>query len=114
MSNTVIVQSKVAMSLNQKKKTKERKQRKFSVLIATAIAGIVMVSAFVFVNQQIDINKLSQEKAIVAEKLDEQQKQNEDIAAVVDSEDKDEYVARIAREKFGYAKPGEEIYYDIS
>lgn len=100
--------------MNQKRKTKKRKQRRFSVLLAGAIACVVMVSAVVFVNQQIDINKLSQEKAIVAEKLEEQQKQNEELAAIVDSEDKDEYVARIAREKFGYAKPGEEIYYDIS
>lgn len=100
--------------MNQAEKTKKKKPRRFSVLLTVAIASVVVVSAAVFVNQQIDINRLSQEKETVSAKLEAQLAENNELEAIVNSENKDDYVARIAREKFGYALPGEEIYYDIS
>ena len=40
-------------------------------------------------------------------------KENDEIKAIVNSDNKDDYIEQKAREK-GYAKEGETVYYDIS
>ena len=43
----------------------------------------------------------------------QQIKENDEIKAIVNSDNKDDYIEQKAREK-GYAKEGETVYYDIS
>ena len=37
-----------------------------------------------------------------------------EIKEILDEEDHDEYFEKIAREKYGYCKPGEKVYYNSS
>ena len=39
---------------------------------------------------------------------------NAEIEAILNNEDNDEYIARIARDKLGYVSPGERVFVDIS
>lgn len=100
----------------RKKNTKQRpkKTRRTSVLLAIPFVVIVAASVTVFVNQQIDINKLDQEKAAVAAKLAAQEADNGALVNTIESGDQDAYIERIARERFGYVKPEERVYYDVS
>lgn len=100
----------------QKKKSSRRKKapRRTSVLLAIPFIAIVAASVTVFVNQQIDINKLNQEKAAVSAKLKIQESNNNALNRILESGNQDEYIERIARERYGYVKPEERVYYDVS
>ena len=43
-----------------------------------------------------------------------QVEENERLQAIVDSEDKSEYLEKIAREKLGFIKPNEKVFYDVT
>ena len=80
-------------------------------------AGLIVLaglSAVVYVNQQIDINKLSQERSAVLEKLEDQKAKNQELSDIVNGENEKAYMERLAREKYGYAKTNEKVFYDIS
>ncbi len=45
---------------------------------------------------------------------EQQVAENERLQDVIDNSDKDSYIERVAREKLGYVKPGEKVYYNIT
>lgn len=45
---------------------------------------------------------------------DQQVAENENLQDIIDNSDKDSYIERVAREKLGYVKPGEKVYYNIT
>ena len=56
---------------------------------------------------------LKSKKAEIGAKYDAQQEENKELQAVLDNEDKDDYIEKKAREK-GYVKSDEIVFYDIS
>lgn len=80
----------------------------FFILIFCACFAISVISVTRRINQtKAEINEVKAQYA-------EQVKENEKLGKVVESGDKDEYVEEIAREKLGYVKPGEHVYYNVS
>lgn len=80
--------------------------------------GLLLVGVFVFfgvttVNQKADISRLEKQKAELSTQYEEQLEDNKELQAVLDSEDKDDYIEQKAREK-GYVKSDETVFYDIS
>lgn len=78
----------------------------------------LLISAFGYfgiktVNQNSDINRLEIQKQELEQKLEEQQQDNQELQAVLDNENKDDYIEQKAREK-GYVKSDEVVFYDIS
>ena len=65
------------------------------------------------VNQGADISRLERQRDEVALKVDAQVQTNEELQAVYDNENKDDYIEQKAREK-GYVKSDEIVFYDIS
>ncbi len=45
---------------------------------------------------------------------EQQVAENENLQDIIDNSDKDSYIERVAREKLGYVKPGEKVYYNIT
>jgi cell division protein FtsB len=108
------------MTREIKKKSKFSLKEFFSQKknIPTIIITILLIAVFVFfgvsvVNQNADINRLEIQKQEVSAKLDEQNQTNEELSAVLENEDKDDYIEQKAREK-GYVKSDEIVFYDIS
>lgn len=86
--------------------------------IPALLLVLFLVCVFVFfgvsvVNQNADINRLEIQKQEIAAKLEEQNQENAELEAVLDSENKDDYIEQKAREK-GYVKSDETVFYDIS
>ena len=63
---------------------------------------------------QIQISAKREEQAALQAQIEEQSLRNAEIEALLNSEDNDEYIARIARDKLGYVSPGERVFVDIS
>ncbi len=54
--------------------------------------------------------ELEQKNAV----LEQMNSENEHLQAIVDNEDKSEYIEQVAREKLGYVMPGEKVFYDVT
>lgn len=78
--------------------------------------GLVVLFAFfgvTMVNQGADISRMERQRDEIALKVDNQVQTNEQLKAVLDNENKDDYIEQKAREK-GYVKSNEIVFYDIS
>lgn len=83
------------------------------ILVAGIILGVFFYCCSIIIGQIADISRLSSQKAAYAQELEDQKKENEELDAILESEDKDEYMEQKAREK-GYVKSDEIVFYDIS
>lgn len=78
--------------------------------------GLVVLFVFfgvTMVNQSADISRMKRQRDEIAVKVDTQLETNEELQAVLDNENKDDYIEQKAREK-GYVKSNEIVFYDIS
>ena len=78
----------------------------------------VLFSAFYvvvcLVNSQVDINNKKAELENIQEKIVSQGVENKNLERIINSDEDDEYIEKLAREKLGFAYPDERIYIDIS
>lgn len=86
--------------------------------ISLMLITVLLIGAFGYfgiktVNQNSDINRLEIQKQELEQKLEEQEQDNKELQAVLDNENKDDYIEQKAREK-GYVKSDEVVFYDIS
>lgn len=91
---------------------KQNKKLKISLII-----GILLIIFFycggVIVAQSADLSRLANQKASYEQQLAEQKQENEELDAILHSDNKDDYMEQKAREN-GYVKSNEIVYYDIS
>ena len=97
---------KVINLLNRNKKLR------ISVIAVALVVMFFCCSGFI-VSQAADINRLKNHEEAYNQQLSEQQKDNEELEEILDSDDRDSYIEQKAREK-GYVKSGEIVFYDIS
>ena len=91
-----------------------KKKKRVSGLAKTATAVFAVFAAFTLVSLQLQIAEKKEEQALLQAQIEEQELRNAEIKALLESENSDDYVARIAREKLGYISPGERVFVDIS
>lgn len=100
------------MKTNKKKNTPQKK--KFSFILSLGlilVAGYFVIS---LINVQMDIKQRKKDAADLNAQYEQQVAENDQLQNVVDGGDKDEYIERVAREKLGYVKPNEKVYYNIT
>lgn len=83
------------------------------LVIAIFFIGLVSYCAYTLISNYSDISRLKAQSVELNAQYDEQLKENEKIKAILNSENKNEYIEQKAREK-GYVKDGEIVFYDIS
>ena len=86
--------------------------KKIIVIVALSIFLLYVLVSIITI--QIDINQRKQELAALNAQLENQQILNSELADMIDSGEIEDYLVRIAREKYGYVFPDEEVYIDIS
>lgn len=82
-------------------------------VIALLVAGVAVYSSITLLSNYSDISRLNAQAKAYSVQLDDQNKENAKLEAVLDADDKNEYIEQKAREK-GYVKSGETVFYDIS
>ncbi len=93
------------------------KKEKFSlkkIIIIVTLAVFILYLLVSLVTVNIDIRERQNELAKLNEQLENQQILNSELSDMIDSGDVEDYLMRIAREKYGYVFPDEEVYIDIS
>lgn len=100
------------MAVKQKKrKVKKTLTGKLGKLAALIASAYLVVS---FISGQVQVAAMQKKLEESTKELEQQQVQNQELQHLVDSGDEDAYVERIAREMFGYARPNERVFVDIS
>ena len=82
----------------------------FKVTVAALAVGLVVS----LVGGRLQLSRMQREYDTVSQRVQQQEEKNRELQEVMDSGDEDAYVERIAREKMGYARPGERIFIDIT
>lgn len=95
-------------------KPKKKKIRKVHFLwIVLAVMGIMVLFGKISSNY-IKLGELNKEIDAVKQEITELDLESEDIKEIINEENHDDYFEKIAREKYGYCKPGEKVYYNSS
>ena len=94
-------------------KTPKKKQSRSFILTL----GVVLLVGY-FVITIIGLQLSIKDRQGVLEQMqsayEQQLEQNDRLQAIVDSEDKSDYMEQIAREKLGFVMPGEKVFYDVT
>ena len=94
-----------------KVKTKKRKHS-FMLTVCFIAALIAFSILLISINKQISESRA--QLAQVQAQHDKIAAENAQLQNEVDSGNQDDYIERIAREKYGYIKPGDRVYQDIA
>ena len=91
-----------------------RRKKRVGLATKMIVTVFAVYAAFTLVSLQIQIGAKREEQQALQKQIEEQGLRNAEIEALLNSEENDEYIARIARDKLGYISPGERVFVDIS
>ncbi len=94
------------------KEIKAKKVKKSTLIRIGLIALCIYMVAMLIITQAKTSDQENQKKAL-EEQIVLQRLKNEKMRLALE-EDDPEYIEQIAREEFGYVKPGEKVFVDIS
>ncbi|MBQ8762600.1 MAG: septum formation initiator family protein [Clostridia bacterium] len=93
---------------------KKIKNRKHSIILAVLFCALVCYFVATLISLQMQVraqeNTVDELKAQYQQQIDE----NKELQALIDEGNESDYIEKIAREQYGYAKPDERVYYDSS
>lgn len=83
-------------------------------LVMVAIVLLIVYAVFVWVAQKAQIEQLAKANNELSQQIMQTQQQCDEYNRILSSDNQDEYMERIAIEKYGYGYPGERRYYFTS
>lgn len=96
------------------KRAKQRRLRPGAVIPRVLFLAIVAYLAVTMITTQVEIVAKRQQLDNVTAQVTAQQAQNDELQRALETDNEDAYIERVAREKLGYALPGERVYVDVS
>ena len=102
------------MAVKEFKPSKSRFKIKYKKTYLVLLILFMFVSVFcvgVRLNNDAAVADYERQIAEVQEKVDKLSSENSEYSAVLTSTDRSDYYEKIAREVYGYAKPGEYVFY---
>lgn len=98
-------------------RAKQKNQSKYTRRRKILFVGLFLVCAYFavsIVTTQIDNYKQRKQLMAINAEIEEQKLENDELMRIVDSSDEADYIEQIAREKLGYAAPGERVFVDVA
>lgn len=97
-----------------RKEAKMRKKKRVSLAIKLFVVLFALYSAVQLVGLQIKINAKKQEQEDLKLQLEQQKTANDQLEDMLESGYDEDYIASLARDKFGYGYSGEQVFVDTS
>lgn len=88
------------------------KKNKRSILVAILVFAVFCYFIATFISLRIKVREREEANAELQSQYNQQIEDNEQLSKVIEEGDEADYIERKAREDYGYAKPGERVYYD--
>lgn len=89
-------------------------KRKHSLLITLAFIAFLVYFTVTIISARSDIKEKQDEVNQLSSQYETVENENKELQNNLDNGDKEDYIERIAREKYGYIKPGDRVYQDIA
>lgn len=102
------------MAVKEFRPAKRKVRIKYKKTYLGLFVAFVVLSVFCVgyrINAKAQIAEYKAQIAQIEEKTEKLSAENDDYASVLSSTDKRDYYEKIAREVYGYAKPGEYVFY---
>lgn len=92
----------------------KRKRRKNSVILGVLFFAVVCYFVATLISLRTTVS--AEEKSLENLKTSYQQQLNEnaELEMIIENGNESDYLEKVAREQYGYAKPDERVYYDSS
>ena len=90
------------------------KNRKRSVILTVLFCALVCYFLATFFSLQTKVRAQEREVAQLQKTYQQQIDDNNELQRLIEEGNESEYIEKIAREQYGYAKPDERVYYDSS
>ena len=90
------------------------RKRKGSLIVNIILAALALNAVVALLTIQFQIGQKNDELGQLGQQIDLQMQKNARLQSLVNSDFNERYVAEIARERLGYAMPGEVYFEDIS
>ncbi len=101
-------------SWEEEKRRKPKRRRKRSVSFSIAIFAFVAIIMFNVITVHMDIAKKTEELEKARAELEALKAYNQELETFLNSDDDEEYIIRMAREKLNLVFPDETVYCDIA
>ncbi len=101
------------MPESRKLKLKLKKNSKAFLLLIPVFVIALCVCLYNFIVVQVEIAQKNNELQTISQQRSAVEAENQMLLRYTKDENKEEYIEEIARDKLGYAKPGERIYYIV-
>ena len=83
-----------------------------NIMVKFAFVCVLVILVFAVVNMQMQLSELRESKKQLEDSLQRVTDVIEEATIRLNTPLSDEYIERVAREKLGYSKPGEIIFYN--
>ena len=90
------------------------KNRKHSVILAVLFSALVCYFVATLISLQVQVRAQENSVENLKEQYQQQLDENAELQRLIEEGNESDYIEKIAREQYGYAKPDERIYYDSS
>lgn len=94
-------------------KVKSGKFNKVMLILAPLLITALVICVYNFISIQVEISQKKEELAKLTAQVTEVENDNKMLGRYSEDSYKVEYIETIARDKLGYAKPEERIYYIV-
>ena len=94
-------------------KAKSGKFNKVMLILAPLLITALVICVYNFISIQVEISQKREELAKLTAQVTEVENDNKMLGRYSEDSYKVEYIETIARDKLGYAKPEERIYYIV-
>lgn len=88
------------------------KKRKNSIILAVLLCALVCYFVATLISLQVKVNAAENNVSQLESQYRHQLDENDALEEIIESGEEADYIERIAREQYGYAKPDERVYYD--
>lgn len=88
------------------------KHYRSNTIVKFAFAVIILFLIASVINMQFELKELKDRKAALEEEIQDVQDNIQEIKMRLDTPLTDEYIEKVAREKFGFRKPNEKIFHN--
>ena len=89
-------------------------KRKFSYIMVVLFLSVAVIFVVSLVAISKEIKEKKAEVAQLESTCEAQEAENNELQSMVDSGNEDEYLEKVAREKYGYINQGDRVYQDIA
>lgn len=93
---------------------KRMKNRKHSIILAVLFCALVCYFVATLISLQSQVRAQEQSVENLKAQYQQQLDDNSELQRLIEEGNESEYIEKIAREQYGYAKPDERVYYDSS